>query len=267
MTESELRHALALAADRAIPADSLPLTDPVAAIAARPVGRPRRRLKVALALGLALASLSAAGVLAVATGTLPVEFHLRAVGPATQPIPSDKAAIEKQAAAAAGPAKDATSAGSKVEPPAVAMTLAGAQAALGVQLLVAPDQAPRSVLFKAASSEGQTKPGAPSPSDVVQLTYAAGGSTVTVEETRDSTDRPLTIDAANADGPALKTDGGLGRAAIETVAGNTYAVGYSVDGGFVVWVIFKSASGVDVTVHFQPGVTHEAALAFATSLR
>jgi len=191
MIEAELRHDLTVAAERAIPADSLPLVDPVAAIAARPVGRPRRRLKVALALGIGIASLSAAGVLAVATGTLPV----------------------------------------------------------------------------AASSEGQTKPGAPSPSDVVQLTYAAGGSTVTVEETRDSTDRPLTIDAANADGPALKADGGLGRAAIETAAGNPYAVGYSVDGGLVVWVIFKSASGVDVTVHFQPGAMHDAALAFATSLR
>ena len=265
MIEAELRHDLTVAAERAIPADSLPLVDPVAAIAARPVGRPRRRLKVALALGIGIASLSAAGVLAVATGTLPVEFHLRAVGPATQPIPSDKAAIEKQAAG--GPTKDVTSNRSKIGPPSIEMTLAGAHAALGVQLLVAPDQAPRSVLFKAASSEGQTKPGAPSPSDVVQLTYAAGGSTVTVEETRDSTDRPLTIDAANADGPALKADGGLGRAAIESVAGDQYAVGYSVDGGLVVWVIFKSASGVDVTVHFQPGAMHDAALAFATSLR
>jgi hypothetical protein len=267
MTEAKLRHHLATAAERAIPADSRLAIDPLAAIMARPARRPRGRFKLALALGIGMASLSAAGVLAVVSGTVPIEFRLRPVGqPAAQAMPSDKAAIEKQVGVGAATNDQASSGRGKIGSPWVPMTLGEAQAAFGVDLLVASHQAPASVLFQAASSGEQSKPGAPAPSDVVALTYQAAGATVTVSETRDSTDRPLTIDAADANGPKLKADDGLGQAVIETVAGNPYAVGYSVDGSSVVWVIFKSTSGVVAAVHFEPGVGHDAALAFATSL-
>ena len=112
----------------------------------------------------------------------------------------------------------------------------------------------------------RTKPGAQPPADTVELKFIAPSGTVEVFEERDPSAEPLSVDALNQDGPMMKADGGLGRAAIETVAGGSYVVGYSVDGERVATVVFKSSAGVALTIHFEDGIAHDAALAFATSL-
>jgi hypothetical protein len=291
MTEAQFRRDLAAAAEHAIPSDSHLATDVVSLAAARPRGRrwPQPRLRLALFGAVALAAVTAAGALAVASGTLPVQFNLIDPGPVhtsgqtTKPGAIDMPSLDpvQQAQLAAKKAKAAedeaqqgpAGGGTNVAPTKNAAdvrstTLADAEAAFGTRVLVAPGATPVGVTYESAASQGTgSKPGAPTPKDTVQLKYSIDGSAVTIAEERDDTTTPLTVDVLNVDGPAMKTEQGLGPAAIETVAGGSYVVGYTVDHANVAWVVFKSTSGVDVWVHFDPGISHEAALAFATSLQ
>jgi hypothetical protein len=311
MTENDLRRALLAAADRDVPSTTRLATDVLTLAALRSRGRPTRRPRLRLALvgAVALVALTAAGALAVASGTLPVQFNLIDPGPANHgksgvidapaaasldaakraaagnaanetPDPSALAAklaaaeAERNAAnetpdsSAAAAKRAAADAPAKHGSGATTMSLTDAEAAFGTHVLVPPTTAPIAVLFESAASQStQTKPGAPTPHDTLQLKYSVDGADVSITEERDDSTTPLTVDVLNEGGPTLKTNGGLGRAAIEAVNGGSYVVGYAVDDTNVVWVIFKSTTGVDVTIHFEPGIAHDAALAFATSLQ
>ena len=244
----------------------------------RPASRSRRglRLRLALVAGLAIATFGAAGALAVANGTFPIRFNLVEAGkPQDKPAvraslsPEEQAALEakKRRAAADNQAAQKPASGKEAYQPAL-MSLGDAEAAFGTHVLVPAGLTPTAVFFLDASGlPAPTKPGAQAPGNTVFLKFEAGGGVVDMAEERDTSDEPLTVTALDQDGPMLKADGGLGRAEIETVDGGSYAVGWSVDGQSVVTVIFKSTSGVVVTIRFGPGVSHDEALAFATNLR
>src|SRR4051794_8227147 len=78
MNESQLRRALAATAHEAIPDGTRLSTDVLTLALARPPRRTHRglRFRVAFVTALALASLTAAGAVAVASGTLPAQFNL-----------------------------------------------------------------------------------------------------------------------------------------------------------------------------------------------
>jgi hypothetical protein len=288
MDEHELRRGLAEAASRGIPEGTHLATDVVARAATSRRRKPwwQARLRIALVGAVVVASLTTAGAVAVANGTFPVQFNLiqgreqNDAGPGAadkkraEVAASMSAADEAKRQALAADKKTATEsadAGQRPEkqgdPEAKTVTLAEAEAAFGAHVLVPPAASDNliGVQFLDASAFG-TKPGAPDPRDSVTLKYSLGGSTVIVTEERDPSPAALTVDALSLDsGPAMKTEGGLGPAAIESIDGGSYVVGRSVDGSSVVWIIWKSSNGVVVTIHFQPGVAHEAALEFALS--
>jgi hypothetical protein len=281
MNEAELRRELAASASRAFPDDSRLSIDVVSlAVASRPAVRARRGLRVRLAVvaAVAVAALGAAGAVAVANGTFPVRFNLIEAGRPEDKVaasldPAEQAPLEAKKRAAAESESKPPSSQDKREaiknrPQLVEMSLAEAEVAFGSTLLLPAGLEPIAIHYLEMSGQAEhTKPGAPPPADTVELKFALPGGTAMVFEERDTSAESLTVDALNQDGPMMKTDEGLGRAAIESVDGGSYVVGYTVDGQNVATVVFKSTAGVAVTIRFQPGVTHDAALAFARSLQ
>jgi hypothetical protein len=59
--------------------------------------------------------------------------------------------------------------------------------------------------------------------------------------------------------------GGLGAATIESADGSEYVIGRSADASTVEWILWKSAAGIVVTAHFDPGLGHDAALVFVAT--
>jgi hypothetical protein len=281
MDEHELRSALIAQAEYGVPSDSVPAIDILARVAGTRTGRWWRshRLRLALAgagIGVALAT---TGVLAASWGTFPIRFNLVGVPPARETAAPGKTApatdnaadpTKGGSAATKTAAPGASPAGVKIGDPSTAMSLPDAEAAFGTHVLVATDSGATldGVFFTPATpAPVQSKPGAPPDRDAVTLDYRLAGTQVIVTEQRDPTTTPLTVEALDQGGPVLKTEGGLGPASIETVDGGSYVIGRSVDGRSVVWVIWKSTAGVDVAVHFDQGIGHDGAIAFATGMR
>jgi len=243
-----------------IPAD----TDIVDAVMRRAVGRPRSsriRLRWAIVGAIGALLVTSAVVLAAVSGNWPIRLALIPAQVSTSPIDKNGATGSSAPAADQGPGK--------VGPRGT--TLAGAEQAFGRHVLVASVGSGASldeVYFAAATPlPPGAKPGSPPSRDTVELVYAYAGGHVEITEVFDPTTGPLTVDALDQGGAKLKAAGGLGAANIESVDGSAYVVGRSVDGSAVEWIIWKSAAGIVVTAHFNPGLAHDAAVAFAATFR
>lgn len=243
-----------------IPADA-DIVDAVMRLAVADRGSSLRPVRWAVVGAIAAVLVTSAVVLAVASGNWPVRLAL--IPAQNPPIPIDKSGATASSAPAAdeGPAK--------VGPGAT--SLAGAEQALGRHVLTANVDSGAVLVaayFAAATPLPlDAKPGSPPSRDTVELVYSYAGSHVEITEVVDPTTGPLTVDALDQGGAKLKAAGGLGVAIIETVDGSEYVVGRSADGSAVEWILWKSAAGIVVTAHFDPGLAHDVAFAFAVTFR
>jgi hypothetical protein len=241
-----------------------PETDIVDAVMRRAASRrrsPRGRMRWALVGAIAAVLVTSAVVLAVTSGNWPVRLAL--IPAENPPVPVEKSGAIGSSAPAEGDGPG------KVEPRTT--TLAAAEQAFGQHVLAASVGSGATldaVYFVAATPlPSDAKPGSPPSRDTVELVYSYAGSRVEITEFFDPTSGPLTVDALDEGGAKLKVAGGLGAAAIESVDGSEYVVARSADDSAVEWVLWKSAAGIVVTAHFDPGLAHGAALAFASALR
>ena len=243
-----------------IPAD----TDIVEAVLRRGAGRPtspKIRVRWAVVGAIGALVVTSAVVLAVASGNWPVRLALVPAQNPPSPIEKHGTTASSVPAADEGPGK--------VGPQAT--TLAAAERAFGRHVLTAGAEsgaALDAVYFAAATPlPSDAKAGFPPSRDTVELVYSYAGSRVEITEVFDPTTGPLTVDALDQGGPKLKVAGGLGAATIESVDGSEYVVGRSADGSTVEWILWKTAAGIVVTAHFDPGRAHDAAFAFVATFR
>jgi hypothetical protein len=243
-----------------IPTDA-DIADAVMRLALADRGSSLRPVRWAVVGAIAAVLVTSAVVLAVASGNWPVRLAL--IPAQNPPIPIDKSGAIASSAPAAdeGPAK--------VGPRTT--TLAAAQQAFGRHVLTASVDSGavlNAVYFAAATPLPlDAKPGSPPSRDTVELAYSYAGSHIEITEVVDPTTGPLTVDALDQGGAKLKAAGGLGAATIESVDGSAYVVGRSADGSTVEWILWKSAAGIVVTAHFEPGLGHDAALVFVATFQ
>jgi hypothetical protein len=241
-----------------IPAD----TDIVDAVMGRAVGRrasSRIRVRWAIVGAIGAVLVSSAVVFAVVSGNWPVRLALIPAQAPTSPIDKSGTSGSSAVAADEGPGKVGLR----------ATTVASAEQAFGLHVLTAsPDSGAvlNAVYFAAATPlPSDAKPSSPPSRDSVELVYSYAGSRVEITEVFDPSTGPLTVDALDQGGAKLKVAGGLGAATIESADGSEYVVARSADGHTVEWILWKSAASIVVTAHFDPGLAHDLAFAFAAT--
>jgi hypothetical protein len=255
-----IRDAIVSHLELGIPAEM----DIVDAVMHRAAGRPRSsriRVRWALVGAIAAVLVTSAVVLAVASGNWPVRLVLIPAQVPTSPIDKNGTTGSSAPAEGEGPGK----------PDPRTMTLAAAEQAFGEHVLTASVGSGAvldAVYFTAATPlPSDAKPGSPPSHDTVELVYSYAGTRVEITEVFDPSTGPLTVDALDQGGAKLKVAGGLGEATIESVDGSEYVVGRSADDSAVEWILWKSGAGIVVTAHLDPGLGHDAALAFAATFQ